>query len=158
MVRQPRQVPSLAMQAHRLRDLGLDGARADVIRAGAQLRFDFTARPLVGARAYRCSVEMHRSGSPVAAYVLSPDLKQLSGGKRPPHIYAHSAGRTKLCLYMPVTGEWHSGMWLSETFVPWTFEWLRYFELWLIDGEWHGGGEHPKPEERGRCGVRSSRA
>ncbi|SJM35583.1 conserved hypothetical protein [Mesorhizobium delmotii] len=32
---------------------------------------------------------------------------------------------------------------LDQSIVPWTSLWLFYFEDWLTDGEWRGGGEHP---------------
>ncbi|MGA0613080.1 hypothetical protein [Caldimonas sp. KR1-144] len=35
---------------------------------------------------------------------------------------------------------------LTLTLVAWTIEWLRFFELWLVDGEWRGGGRHPEPQ------------
>lgn len=32
---------------------------------------------------------------------------------------------------------------LADTIIPWTVEWLYFYELWLATGEWLGGGEHP---------------
>ena len=31
---------------------------------------------------------------------------------------------------------------ISNTIIPWTIEWLYFYELWLATGEWLGGGEH----------------
>ena len=51
----------------------------------------------------------------------------------------------KLCLYYPIYGEWTKNMFLSETIIPWAIDWLKYYELWRITGEWLGGGiEHGK--------------
>ena len=36
---------------------------------------------------------------------------------------------------------------LSKTIVPWTVEWLYFYELWLATGEWYGGGDHPSTDE-----------
>jgi transposase InsO family protein len=36
---------------------------------------------------------------------------------------------------------------LDQTIVPWTSLWLFYFEDWLSEGEWRGGGEHPEPRD-----------
>ena len=33
---------------------------------------------------------------------------------------------------------------LFDTLIPWTAEWLWYFEDWLATGVWSGGGEHPR--------------
>jgi hypothetical protein len=147
---------TLAAELLRLRALDLPGSTGTVIGRGGLLRFDFDARPFVGAREYRCRVELERAARSAEAYVLRPDL-QLIAGERPPHIYDHSEGHTRLCLYMPGGGEWHAGLWLSETVLPWTIEWLRYYEIWLIDGVWQGGGEHPDAEPRRRYGVREKR-
>ena len=34
-------------------------------------------------------------------------------------------------------------MLLADTIVPWAAEWLMHYELWLVTGEWTGGGDHP---------------
>lgn len=33
---------------------------------------------------------------------------------------------------------------IANTIIPWTIEWLYYYELWLATGEWLGGGDHPE--------------
>ncbi|MEZ5659385.1 MAG: hypothetical protein R3E83_12920 [Burkholderiaceae bacterium] len=33
---------------------------------------------------------------------------------------------------------------IADTIVPWTYEWLFYFEEWLVSDEWKGGGRHPE--------------
>lgn len=54
----------------------------------------------------------------------------------------------KLCLYYPRYHEWSNDMFLSETVIPWTIDWLYYYELWRITGKWLGGGiEHEKDEK-----------
>ena len=32
---------------------------------------------------------------------------------------------------------------IADTIVPWTAEWLVYYEIWLMTGEWYGGGDWP---------------
>jgi hypothetical protein len=39
--------------------------------------------------------------------------------------------------------EWKSNMPLANTVLPWTTEWLYYYEIWLVPGEWTGGGDWP---------------
>lgn len=34
-------------------------------------------------------------------------------------------------------------MLLAKTILPWTAEWLLHYEVWLVTGEWVGGGVHP---------------
>lgn len=51
----------------------------------------------------------------------------------------------KICLFYPKYREWSSDMFISDTIIPWTIDWLYYYELWLITGKWLGGGkEHGK--------------
>lgn len=47
-----------------------------------------------------------------------------------------------LCLYDPDTREWHPGLAIAKTIVPWTIDWLACYEGWLATGEWTGGGRH----------------
>ena len=48
----------------------------------------------------------------------------------------------RLCLYYPKYGEWKNYMYIADTIIPWTIEWLYYYEMWRITGEWLGGGIH----------------
>lgn len=43
---------------------------------------------------------------------------------------------------------WTGDMLIADTIVPWTCEWLIYYEIWLAIGEWYGGGEEPSKGER----------
>jgi hypothetical protein len=71
-------------------------------------------------------------------FVIDPPLERRNG-RLPPHRYSEG----NLCLYLPNANEWGSHMLLAHTIVPWASEWLMHYELWLIDGKWHGGGVHP---------------
>ncbi|NLM67040.1 MAG: hypothetical protein GX180_07690 [Enterococcus sp.] len=51
--------------------------------------------------------------------------------------------RVKLCLYHPNKFEWDKNQPIYETLIPWACEWLYYYEYWLDDNIWRGGGEHP---------------
>lgn len=51
----------------------------------------------------------------------------------------------KVCLYYPKYQEWSRDMFLADTIIPWTIDWLYFYELWRITGKWLGGGiEHEK--------------
>lgn len=63
-------------------------------------------------------------------YVLSPDIAQDA-----PHRY-HDDGA--LCLYYPKDGSWSSEFHIAKTIVPWTAEWLRFYEIWCTTGKWFG--------------------
>jgi hypothetical protein len=32
---------------------------------------------------------------------------------------------------------------IADTIVPWTSEWLMYYEIWLATSDWYGGGVWP---------------
>lgn len=133
---------SLALQAMHLQALGLPGARTSIL-GGRQLQYEFEVAPFPGARIYRCRITLKKDGSSPKAFVLSPNLHQLAEGKKLPHVYQHDGKSSRLCLYFPDDNEWLPNMLLAETLVAWAIEWLRFFELWLVDGEWRGGGRHP---------------
>lgn len=69
--------------------------------------------------------------------VQSPELRDRDD-ERVPHRYSDGS----LCLFLPGAGEWQRHMYLAETILPWTSEWLLHYEIWLGTGEWCGGGIH----------------
>lgn len=106
-----------------------------------KLLYDFTMAP-PGGRFYRCRIVLHRDGSAPTFLVLSPDLTGLAKERALPHIYPHDGPGTRLCLWLPSSGEWTPCSRLRETLIPWAIEWLSYFENWLVTDEWNGGGVH----------------
>lgn len=81
-------------------------------------------------------------------FVLSPNLLDLAAGRPLPHVYKHDGKGTRLCLWFPRQNEWVPQMRLGETYIPWTAEWLNYFEEWLLTDVWAGGGEHPSMKKK----------
>lgn len=74
-------------------------------------------------------------------YLLRPTANEL-------HLY-WPADRDRsppvLCLFDPHAHpcQWSVENLLAETTLPWTCEWLLFFEGWLVTGTWEGGGRHP---------------
>lgn len=63
-------------------------------------------------------------------YVLSPNILT-----RAPHRYSDKS----LCLYYPKDNNYnHKSSMICDTIIPWTAEWLYYYELWLKTGVWWG--------------------
>jgi hypothetical protein len=123
---------------------------------GNMLRWEFVIAPTPLSRHYSARIE-YRQGTSPQTFIDEPDLTLLSEGERLPHVYAQKP--TRLCLYLPGTYEWGPWMRLDQTIVPWTALWLFYFEEWLIDGTWTGGGKHPRPDRHRddrRTNIRSS--
>lgn len=71
-------------------------------------------------------------------HVVSPKLELYPGAEKIPHVY--DTDKQWLCLYHRPTAEWKNFMYIADTIIPWTYEWLVHYELWLSSGIWHGGG------------------
>lgn len=87
---------------------------------------------------------VYRLGEAPQVWVLSPELRDRPDGTPIPHVYPGP----RPCLYLPRSGEWHPGMFIADTIIPWTSLWLYYYEVWHATGEWLGGGILPKLKER----------
>lgn len=70
-----------------------------------------------------------------------------------PHVF--DEGRTDhppLCLFDPAERGWDSSRAIAATTIPWTADWLRFYEAWQATGVWTGGGrDHfiPGPDDPG---------
>lgn len=99
---------------------------------------DITPSPL--GNVYKVKVFYNLTKSP-KIYVVSPKPLQLAKGKNTlPHCYDQQ--QQQLCLFYPSGEEWNKSMLISTTIIPWAFEWLYHYEIWLGTGIWHGGGIH----------------
>lgn len=141
----PLRWPTLSQRAIELQALKIPDAQIRML-SGKELRFNFRISPGEFGRLYRCQLKITPDSLAPEVFVLSPCLKSLAGNGALPHIYPYNGPGTKLCLWWPKRREWVPQMKLVETFIPWTAEWLWYFEDWLYTGEWDGGGAHPIPK------------
>lgn len=90
---------------------------------------------------YKIKVVFEKKLSP-AVYVVDPEKLKLAGGKtKLEHVYSQE--NQKLCLFYPDGSQWDDSKIIASTIIPWTIEWLYHYEIWLITGEWLGGGKHP---------------
>ncbi|CAK2945456.1 conserved hypothetical protein [Vibrio crassostreae] len=122
------------------------GGRGQIIKRknGLQLEWRQWLQPSRLSREYLVLVRWGGLSSIPEVEVLSPNLREISGGKRSPHEF-YSKENTKPCLMFNngSSKDWVPSMLFSESIIPWTQEWLLYWELWLSDGQWRGGGVHP---------------
>lgn len=81
----------------------------------------------------------------VKVYVINKILKLAPNRTKLPHVY--NSKRQQLCLYSPSKKEWNSTKYIVKTIIPWASEWLYYYELWLSNGQWYGGGHNEYPSE-----------
>jgi hypothetical protein len=99
-----------------------------------------TLQPSSASIAYTVRIE-HRDGRRLHVFVVAPPLASPARGPLP-----HTFGPNEMCLYYP--GEFDPDReFIADVIVPWASEWLLFHELWLITGEWHGGGVHPGEED-----------
>lgn len=97
--------------------------------------------PTPNSVTYRIRID-YTIGQPPKVYVIDPPkLLRPEGKKLLKHVF--STEKQQLCLYYGPFGEWNDSMFLARKIVPWASEWLFFYELWVITGEWLGEGiEH----------------
>lgn len=100
-------------------------------------------QPTPISQEYEVEFIFQLGNSPIVK-VLSPKLELATDAKRLPHVYPGD----HLCLYYPGYDEWTSAKQVADTLVPWTCLWLFHYEVWVLTGEWHGGGKHPNERDR----------
>lgn len=97
-------------------------------------------RPSGVTREYEIVVEYRLGAAPVAI-VEHPVLIGRADQRGIPHTYlADGYGPLRPCLYYPRDGDWREDRALAWTIIPWLLEWLVEYEVWLVTGEWCGGG------------------
>lgn len=108
-------------------------------------------QPTAASRTYTIRLE-YRVGRQPRTWVTSPRLERRgSAPDQPiPHTYnSKRQGRERPCLFFPRSGDWRSDKSLAATVIPWVYEWLVFYELWHITGEWLGGGiEHDQGSDK----------
>lgn len=107
-----------------------------------RIRWFVTLQPSSLSDVYRVRLEYSLETNP-KVFVEEPALEERAG-KKPPHLYRDNS----LCLYLPGANEWDESMFLGDTVLPWTSEWLLHYEIWLATDEWEGGGVHPGDEAK----------
>lgn len=87
-----------------------------------------TLQPREGSPVYRVSVT-YKPGWPPEVRVISPRLDPDA-----PHVYPGGL----LCLYWPKDKNWNCHKSMAETIIPWTAQWLLFYELCKDTGRWLG--------------------
>ena len=94
-------------------------------------------------RTFRVRVEYRAPTAPLS-FVEEPPLRR----RRPEEPIPHTYDSDRPCLYLPGANEWRSDKRIAHTIIPWLSEWLFYYEVWRVTGEWLGGGVHPARPQR----------
>jgi hypothetical protein len=97
------------------------------------------------AQFYTVSI-LWKPGAMQLPYVVveDPPIQPRPGGTfdEIPHLifYREKPERSGLCLFDPEGREWCEADLIAETTVRWAAEWLAYYELWHLTGEWLAPG------------------
>lgn len=70
-------------------------------------------------------------------FVINMELSKGVSSKLP-HVY--STKEQSLCLHYPLEKAWTPAKNIADTIIPWAAEWLFHYEVWVVTGEWNGGG------------------
>jgi len=97
--------------------------------SGLELTCRGRIQPTEHSRSYRVEIRYAPWASP-EVWVIDPKIKFTRGT----HMYHNDT----LCLYDWREQPWQKNWHLHETIIPWTAEWLVFFELWLLTGKWRG--------------------
>ena len=101
-------------------------------------------QPTVLSEMYNVKI-VYKDNMFVKIFVIDRKLKIAPNRTKLPHVYNTKA--QQICLYSPSKNEWKSTKLISNTIIPWASEWLYYYELWLPEGKWYGGGHDEYPNE-----------
>lgn len=121
------------------------GGIVSLIKDGFQWLGELKPTPLSMSYNIRVVCQREHSRYHVSVYVDTP-LRKAKGCSKLEHVYDQKEQR--LCLYYPLAKEWNDTMSISRTIIPWTSEWLYFYEVWVITGKWLGGGLHPEKEQK----------
>ena len=127
---------NMAMQAGKLKSL-FPLSKPLFNQNGLTWKYTITPSPLSAFYEIKLS---YTKGMHPNVYVLNPKLCLYPGEIYLPHVY--DTKKQWICIYYRKGREWKSSMYLVDTVLPWTCEWLLHYECWLATGEWHGGGIH----------------
>lgn len=102
-------------------------------------------QPTPLSRIYTVVVKF-RMWEPPQVWIIGDELQNLDSPDFP-HKYEIDIDKkmVRICLYR--YQEFNTYKFLSKTIIPWTIEWLYFYEIWLATNEWCGGGEHPDAGE-----------
>jgi len=96
---------------------------------GLELTCRGRIQPTEQSQNYRVEIRYSPWDSPVVR-VIEPKIEFTPGV----HMYQNDT----LCLYAWREQPWQKNWHLHETVIPWTAEWLVFYEIWLLTGKWRG--------------------
>lgn len=110
-------------------------------RFDRQLEFTSYLQSSPLGKRYKIKIIAHLDKK-IRVFITKPKKLDLAIGEdRLPHVYCTE--KQELCLFYPKFREWSYSKLIVDTIIPWTMEWLFFYEVWLSTGKWIGKGiEH----------------
>lgn len=104
-------------------------------------------KPTPLSREYNVALIYSESQAP-KVWTLGKEIPKIDDPNLPHKYDVDPANNmVQICLYR--NREFTKDKFLANTIIPWTVEWLYFYEIWLATGEWCGGGEHPTNTSKG---------
>ena len=117
-------------------------AKCKIDRKKNELFWLGTVRPTIFSKTYTVAV-FYQLGNRPQIFVIGEELEKLEDAEFPHKFDIDVKNKiVQICLYRYT--EFTPSKLLANTIIPWTVEWLYFYELWLTTGQWLGGGEHPQ--------------
>ena len=116
------------------------GADCVIDKKKNQLFWSGKIKPSALSKEYTVFLSYRFDKSP-KVWIIGDELEKLDDANFPHKFDINPKNKmVQICLYR--YSEFNSSKLIANTIIPWTVEWLYYYELWLATGEWLGGGEH----------------
>lgn len=116
------------------------GADCVIDKKNNQLFWSGKIKPTALSKEYTVFLSYRFNKSP-KVWIIGDELEKLDDTNFPHKFDINPKNKmVQICLYR--YSEFNSSKLIANTIIPWTVEWLYYYELWLATGEWLGGGEH----------------
>ncbi|MGD6856347.1 hypothetical protein ACQCVO_14820 [Bacillus infantis] len=98
-----------------------------LVREGKSIYWIGYLQPTQDSKRYTVKIEYHPYQAKV--FILEPEIFSFA-----PHRYSDKS----LCLYHPNDNSFNGETLIADTLIPWTSEWLYFYEAWIKDGVWWG--------------------
>lgn len=102
------------------------------------LEWNGKVKPSPISREYKLKI-LYKYGTRPKVILYGDIIKGIEKADFPHHFKIdRDHNSVELCLHL--NNQFDGTQYIARTIVPWTVEWLFYYELWLGIGEWCGGG------------------
>ena len=105
-------------------------------------------RPTISSSTYQ--VKFEYQGGRIPQVWVCGLLSKGTSSSEIPHKFSvdEKKNQVHICLFRTKYSEFDRQSSLSKNIIPWTCEWLHFYELYLITGNWYGNGEPPNGKKR----------